>query len=166
MAQNRIQFQAGMSMPEFIAHYGTEEQCSAALEQARWPEGFRCPRCGSAAHGVIRDDRAKRFQSKTCRHQTSLTGGRMMAATKGSAEQKGNLIAPRCRNRLRAPNGRPNRGFGLIVARFRAFYRVPRALRRPQDALTPCGGNNRLARTRLASANRLNNCAVFLANPR
>ena len=49
---------------------------------------------------------------------------------------------------------------------FGPFTGFPRALRRPQDVLTPCGGNNRLARTRLASANRLNNCAVFLANPR
>ena len=64
MAQNRIQFQPGMSMPEFIAQYGTEEQCATALERVR------CPRCGSAAHGVIQDDRAKRFQCKICRHST------------------------------------------------------------------------------------------------
>jgi transposase-like protein len=82
MAQNRIQFQPGMSMPEFIAQYGTEGQCEAALEQTRWPHGFRCPRCGSAAHGVIQDDRAKRFQCKACRHQTSLTAGTVMEATK------------------------------------------------------------------------------------
>ena len=82
MAQNRIQFQPGMSMPEFIAQYGTEEQCAAALAQTRWPDGFRCPRCGSAAHGVIQDDRAKRFQCKACRHQTTLTAGTVMEATK------------------------------------------------------------------------------------
>jgi transposase-like protein len=82
MAQNRIQFQPGMSMPEFIAQYGTEAQCAATLEQARWPDGFRCPRCGSAAHGVIQDDRAKRFQCKACRHQTTLTAGTVMEATK------------------------------------------------------------------------------------
>ena len=82
MAQNRIQFQPGMSMPEFIAQYGTEAQCEAALEQARWPDGFRCPRCGSAAHGVIQDDRAKRFQCKACRHQTTLTAGTVMEANK------------------------------------------------------------------------------------
>ena len=82
MAQNRIQFQPGMSMPEFIAQYGTEAQCETALAQARWPQGFRCPRCGSEAHGVIHDDRAQRFQCKTCRHQTSLTAGTVMAATK------------------------------------------------------------------------------------
>lgn len=82
MAQNRIQFQPGMSMPEFIAQYGTEAQCAAVLEQVRWPDGFRCPRCGSAAHGVIQDDRAKRFQCKACRHQTTLTAGTVMEATK------------------------------------------------------------------------------------
>ena len=82
MAQNRIQFQPGMSMPEFIAQYGTEARCAAALEQARWPHGFQCPRCGSAAHGVIQDERAKRFQCKACRHQTSLTAGTVMEATK------------------------------------------------------------------------------------
>ena len=43
MAMNRIQFQAGLSSPEFIQLYGTEENCEAALEQARWPDGFRCP---------------------------------------------------------------------------------------------------------------------------
>jgi len=31
MAQDRIQFQPGMSMPEFIAQYGTEEQCARNL---------------------------------------------------------------------------------------------------------------------------------------
>ena len=69
-------------MPEFIAQYGTEAQCETTLAQARWPHGFRCPRCGSAAHGVIHDDRAQRFQCKTCRHQTSLTAGTVTAATK------------------------------------------------------------------------------------
>ena len=40
MAANRIQFQPGMSFPQFMELYGTEEKCAAALEQARWPEGF------------------------------------------------------------------------------------------------------------------------------
>ncbi|MEA5474788.1 transposase, partial [Synechococcus sp. CCY9201] len=40
-----------MSVPQFIDLYGTEEKCEAALEAARWPEGFRCPRCGQKEHG-------------------------------------------------------------------------------------------------------------------
>jgi len=30
-------------LPEFIQRFGTEEQCAAALETARWPDGFHCP---------------------------------------------------------------------------------------------------------------------------
>ena len=45
MAFNRIQFQHGMSIPEFMSGFGTEEQCAEAVRNARWPQGFRCPRC-------------------------------------------------------------------------------------------------------------------------
>ncbi len=50
MAMNSIQFQPGMSLSEFFEQYGTERQCERALEQARWPEGFNCPRCGGTEH--------------------------------------------------------------------------------------------------------------------
>lgn len=43
MAINRIQFQPGLSLPEFHSKFGTEKQCHDALEQVRWPQGFRCP---------------------------------------------------------------------------------------------------------------------------
>ncbi|MDP2792563.1 MAG: transposase, partial [Sulfurisoma sp.] len=46
MAMNRIQFQPGLSMPEFLKAYGTEAQCEQAPETVRWPNGFCCPRCG------------------------------------------------------------------------------------------------------------------------
>ncbi|WP_038045970.1 transposase, partial [Thioalkalivibrio sp. ALE9] len=72
MAQNRIQFQPGMSLPAFIAQYGTEAQCEAALERARWPDGFRCPRCGCQAHCVLHGSPRKMFQCSACRHQASL----------------------------------------------------------------------------------------------
>lgn len=47
MPINRIQFQRGVSMPEFFSHYGSEEQCSSALKALRWPQGFHCPRCNA-----------------------------------------------------------------------------------------------------------------------
>jgi hypothetical protein len=40
MAMNRIQFQHGLSMPEFLRDYGTEAQCERVLEGVRWPNGF------------------------------------------------------------------------------------------------------------------------------
>ena len=47
MAMNRIQFQAGLSLTQFLEQYGTEGRCEQALEQARWPEGYRCEHCAS-----------------------------------------------------------------------------------------------------------------------
>lgn len=82
MAMNRIQFQPGLSMPEFLKDYGTEVQCEQALEAARWPEGFRCPRCGGSAHYVVRDGERKVFQCHACRHQASLIAGTMFQGTK------------------------------------------------------------------------------------
>lgn len=82
MAMNRIQFQPGLSMPEFLKDYGTEAQCEQALETVRWPEGFRCPRCAGEAHAVLRDGSRKVFQCSACRHQASLIAGTVFQGTK------------------------------------------------------------------------------------
>ena len=49
MAMNRVQFQRGLSMTEFMDQYGTDAQCEAALVTMRWPSGFACPVCGGPA---------------------------------------------------------------------------------------------------------------------
>lgn len=82
MAMNRIQFQPGLSMPEFFKLFGTEALCSAALQGARWPDGFRCPACRGAAHCVLRTGGSKVFQCNACRHQTSLIAGTVFQSTK------------------------------------------------------------------------------------
>ena len=46
MPRNKVQFQKGVSLNDFIKEYGTEEQCFDALYTLRWPEGFKCPSCG------------------------------------------------------------------------------------------------------------------------
>jgi hypothetical protein len=50
MAKNQVQFQRGLSLPEFLKHFGSEEQCRAALFEWRWPQGFRCPECGHTGY--------------------------------------------------------------------------------------------------------------------
>ena len=45
---SRVQFQPGLSMPEYYERYASEARCRAALEAARWPAGFACPACGGA----------------------------------------------------------------------------------------------------------------------
>jgi transposase-like protein len=82
MSSYRIQFQPGMSIPEFLSFFGTEAQCAEALKRSRWPDGFGCPRCGSAQHYVVGHGARKLFQCNGCRHQTSLTAGTIMEHTK------------------------------------------------------------------------------------
>lgn len=81
MAMNRIQFQAGLSLPGFLSQFGTGAQCEAALEKARWPQGFLCPHCGGAGHSVIRTRIRKTYQCKECRKQTSIIAGTLFQAT-------------------------------------------------------------------------------------
>jgi transposase-like protein len=81
--QNRVQYQEGFSLSDFIQAFGTEDKGLAALENARWPNGFRCPQCGEAeSFGVIHDGRRKRYQCKSCRHQTTATAGTIFDSTK------------------------------------------------------------------------------------
>ena len=54
MVKNKIQFQQGKSLFELFQNYGTEEQCHQALFKWRWPNGFRCPECGSQNYCVIK----------------------------------------------------------------------------------------------------------------
>ena len=70
----------GLSEAEFQAAYGTEEQCRAAVEKLRWPDGFVCPLCGGQ-EGKWLSTRPK-IQCRSCRHQVSLTAGTIFHATK------------------------------------------------------------------------------------
>ena len=81
MAMNRIQFQAGLSLPAFLAQFGTDEQCADALEASRWPQGFSCPGCGTANYYLLKAGKHKTFQCKCCRLQTSLIAGTLFQST-------------------------------------------------------------------------------------
>ena len=70
------------SLIEFQSKYGTEESCEQALFQLKWPEGFKCPKCGSCYYTVISGRRLPLYQCLVCRRQTSITAGTIMANTK------------------------------------------------------------------------------------
>lgn len=82
MALNRVQFQAGLSLPAFLARYGDEAQCEQAVEQARWPEGFVCPHCQGQRHSRFRRGHHSYWQCSQCHHQTSLRAGTVMDNSK------------------------------------------------------------------------------------
>src|SRR5574337_2154898 len=82
MAYTFVQFQHGMSLPEFLGCFGTEAACVEAIQRARWPDGFACPRCGERAHCVLGGGSRRLFQCNACRHQASLTAGTLLGSTK------------------------------------------------------------------------------------
>lgn len=82
MPMNRVQFQRGMPLHEFMESYGSEAQCERALERLRWPAGFTCPRCGDGRHCRVQHEGRQLFQCGACRLQTSLTAGTLMDSTK------------------------------------------------------------------------------------
>ena len=54
MTMNRVQFQPGLSMAEFLDRYGSDDKCEAALIESRWPAGFACPACGCGQSSSFR----------------------------------------------------------------------------------------------------------------
>ncbi len=81
MAHNLAAKVRGMSLPEFIKAFGTEEQCRQALVEAKWPKGFICPSCGHRGHSVLKGRRGL-FQCNRCKRQVSPTAGTLFHATK------------------------------------------------------------------------------------
>src|SRR5918996_4080457 len=82
MAMNRVEFQRGLSMAEFVERYGSEDRCEAALIASRWPRGFACPACGSGDHGSFVRERRRYWQCASCRHQCSVISGTIFESTK------------------------------------------------------------------------------------
>ena len=79
MPMNRIQFQPGLLLAEFLRHEGDEAQCEAAVVKARWPNGFVCDRCqctrSSPTHNGL-----KRWQCKGCGDQSPSSVGQRHGA--------------------------------------------------------------------------------------
>jgi ribosomal protein L37AE/L43A len=82
MGINKVQFQKGLSMGEFMERYGTEEKCHAALVAMRWPNGFVCPHCAGTRHCSFERKGLRYWQCSACREQTTVMCGTIFEATK------------------------------------------------------------------------------------
>jgi len=65
-----------MSYMEFAEKYATEEACREKMFQARWPEGFICPKCGGRKCCFITSRNA--YQCNKCKHRTTPKVGTLM----------------------------------------------------------------------------------------
>jgi len=77
-----IQHAEKIAFREFCMNYPSEEKCFDELFRARWPEGFRCPRCDHSEHYRISTRRLPLFECRSCRAQTSLISGTIMEGSR------------------------------------------------------------------------------------
>jgi len=78
--KNKVQFQKGYGLSEFLQDYGTEEQCRKSLFQWRWPKGYICPVCGSTHYCLLKSRPI--YQCNHCHHQHSLISGTIFSGTR------------------------------------------------------------------------------------
>jgi hypothetical protein len=66
---------------QFLAHFGTEERCSAYVFSLRFNEDFSCPTCDSPVFRFLEPHRAD-CANEDCRFHISLTAGSIFHGTR------------------------------------------------------------------------------------
>lgn len=66
----------------FLNRFPTDQACQKALEQARWPDGFVCPRCEHHSARTFPRSGRTMFECRRCRHQTHPAVGTIFTDTK------------------------------------------------------------------------------------
>jgi transposase-like protein len=67
------------NLAEFETRFSTEAACREYLVRLRWPEGFRCPRCGGRKSWPVR---GVLLQCAACGYQSSVTAGTIFQDTR------------------------------------------------------------------------------------
>jgi transposase-like protein len=67
------------TLAEFQDRFASEEDCRRYLVACRWPDGFRCPRCGEPDAYELAG--RELLQCRSCRHQASVTAGTVLHRT-------------------------------------------------------------------------------------
>jgi transposase-like protein len=62
-----------MNMMRLMEEFDTDSECRAVLENLRWPEGVRCPRCDSDK--IYRAEPRRQFDCASCGYQFSVMSG-------------------------------------------------------------------------------------------
>jgi transposase-like protein len=68
------------NLPELIEQFGSEDKCHAYLEELRWPDGIKCPRCDSDK--ISRIAKRRQFDCDACRYQFSVRVGTLFHDSK------------------------------------------------------------------------------------
>jgi hypothetical protein len=65
-----------MGFAEFAERFATEEACRQKVFEARWPDGFVCPKCGGRKYCYVVGKNC--YQCNKCKHQTTPKVGTLM----------------------------------------------------------------------------------------
>lgn len=58
---------------KLMEEFGTDDKCREVLEELRWPDAVKCPRCESEK--ISRIEKRDQFDCDECRYQFSVTSG-------------------------------------------------------------------------------------------
>jgi transposase-like protein len=70
------------TLRDFQLTFAYEDACAFYLAVCRWPDGFRCPRCGHHRAYALTTARLWQCAAASCRYQTSLTSGTVLHRSK------------------------------------------------------------------------------------
>ena len=65
-----------INLVEMMEKYGSEDRCFEALEELRWPDGIKCPRC--ECERITRIDDRRQFHCNGCQYQFSVKSGTIL----------------------------------------------------------------------------------------
>lgn len=81
MGIKRAKLQQGLSMAEFMELCGTGEQCGAAVDVRRWPNGCACPACSGTRHCTFERKGLTYWRCSVCGKRTTVLCGTILEAT-------------------------------------------------------------------------------------
>jgi transposase-like protein len=80
-----IEHEFPKNLPEFLERFGTEEACAEYLFHQKWPDGFKCSRCGCTQANLLSTRSV--YVCYGCRHHHSVTAGTAFHGTRKGLKQ-------------------------------------------------------------------------------
>lgn len=74
--------QESINLLQFQKRFTTEEACQEHLFKLKWPEGYRCPKCGHTHAYETKTRRLTLYECAKCRYQATVTVNTVMEKTK------------------------------------------------------------------------------------
>ncbi len=80
MSRQKPEVRQEYDLCKLVESFATEDQCHEYLEDLRWPDGVRCPRCDSDK--ISRIAKRRQFDCDSCRYQFSVRVGTLFHDSK------------------------------------------------------------------------------------